>query len=225
MHPTRAENEERRKTVPGSPLTTVTTQRDEETTPNELIPRASNWTTQAWQTHCNNIDWFGDFNECCLHVSGPNWRSCKGLGWATISESGILCYSIEEEHDCCADGSVCDKGVGCCSGKCCQTDSSETVCTDGCVSPKGRGCADGTCKIPDNGSPTTGGSGPSQTDGGSPTETGGPASTGSSGTSVQRQDGGLSTGEKAGLAVSLIVGVPALILAFMQWVFPRHTIW
>ena len=170
--------------------------------------RAANWTTQAWQTHCNNIDWFGDLTECCLHRSGDGWRSCHGYGWATISGSGVLCYNLAEGYDCCEDGSVCDANLGCCDGTCCQTATSETVCKDGCISLKGLGCKAGTCAFGENKAS------PTKTAGGTAAgATGAPAT---SSTGVNGGDGGLSRSDKIALGCGIGIGLPATLAAL--WV-------
>ncbi|KAK3368840.1 hypothetical protein B0T24DRAFT_341452 [Lasiosphaeria ovina] len=196
---------------------------------------AANWTTQAWQTHGNNIDWFGDFTEICLHLSGPGWRSCHNQGWATISGSGILCYNLDEGHDCCDDGSVCDADLGCCSGTCCQTDASQTVCQDGCVSLQGRGCdkTTGSCVVGRNNDAATSGvpTGPTPTSkstgaAADPTGTTGVAPTGGAGAAgtagaAGQSDGadeGLSNSDKIALGCGIGIGLPATIAAlYMCW--------
>ncbi|ORX99478.1 hypothetical protein BCR34DRAFT_606587 [Clohesyomyces aquaticus] len=110
-----------------------------------LLRRADlNWTTQAFQTHCDNIN-YNDNSDCCSKKSGPGWMSCNGAGYASLGGSSILCYNLDANHDCCGDNSVCDVGQKCCGNTCCQTDTSVTVCEDGCISKEGRGCSLGTC--------------------------------------------------------------------------------
>ncbi|KAF1996283.1 hypothetical protein P154DRAFT_525709 [Amniculicola lignicola CBS 123094] len=115
----------------------------------ELLQRGdTNWTTQAFQTHCDNVNYL-DNTDCCTKESGPGWKSCNGAGDATFTSSSIICYNLDAGHDCCVDDSVCDEGLGCCGDTCCQNTTSITVCGDGCISKEGRGCVveygTGTC--------------------------------------------------------------------------------
>ncbi|KAM5349567.1 hypothetical protein ACJ41O_006072 [Fusarium nematophilum] len=193
-----------------------------------LVARAPNWTTQAWQVKCNNIDYFGDNNDCCKFVSGPDWKSCNNVGYAEVSRSEVLCYSLNEGHDCCDDNSVCDEDMGCCEGTCCQSDSSITVCEDGCVSLDGMGCADGTCAHGENkddsttAEPDTDETEPTGTsdDSSSSQETSAgssskPSSSGdSSGDSSSKKDGGgLSRSDKIALGCGIGIGLPSTLAA------------
>jgi len=187
----------------------------------DLIPRAAapNWTTQAWQTHCNNIDYFGDNNDCCIHVSGGAWKNCNGVGTSTSSSSGVLCYDLTTGHDCCADGSVCDTNLPCSGGTCSQTKDSVTVCEDGCVSYDGRGCKGGTCLYGvDVGSGTT--TAPSGA--ASATKTG--SAPGQTGTALTGADlggggggGGLSTSDKIAIGIGVPVGIFTILGAIIAW--------
>ncbi|KAK1756534.1 hypothetical protein QBC47DRAFT_380123 [Echria macrotheca] len=180
----------------------------------QVLTRAAapNWTTQAWQTHCNNIDYFGDNNECCLHLSGSTWKSCNGVGWSTISSSGVLCYDLTSGHDCCDDDSVCDNNLPCSGGTCSQTTTSVTVCKSGCVSYNGLGCKDGDCVHgKDVGSGTT----PTSSSGSDPAasgSSGGGTTTGSGTTPTGTEtptapaSTGLSTGDKIAIGIGVPVG-------------------
>ncbi|CZR51667.1 uncharacterized protein PAC_01544 [Phialocephala subalpina] len=110
----------------------------------DLLRRAdTNWTTQEFQTHCNNID-YTYFSDCCTAESGPGWRSCNDVGTWSLSGSTILCYNLDAGHDCGSDNTVCDSGLGCCGNSCCQNSASVTVCEDGCVLKNGLGCVAGS---------------------------------------------------------------------------------
>jgi hypothetical protein len=184
-----------------------------------LLPRAApNWTSQAWQTHCNNIDYFGDNNECCLHLSGATWKSCNGVGWATISSSGVLCYDLTAGHDCCDDDSVCDSGLPCSNGTCSQTSTSTTVCRDGCVSYNGLGCKVGTCAHGKNVGSGTPESASSTASGTAST----PGSTGTGTGAGGNGGGGLSTSDKIAIGIGVPVGVFTILGAIIAWYMCRH---
>ncbi|KAF2477105.1 uncharacterized protein BDR25DRAFT_309405 [Lindgomyces ingoldianus] len=110
----------------------------------QLLQRDTNWTTQAFQKYCDNIN-YNDFSDCCTKRSGAGWMSCNEAGAYSLSGSAVLCYNLDAGHDCCKDNSVCDNKLGCCGDTCCQNDNSITVCEDGCISKEGRGCLLGTC--------------------------------------------------------------------------------
>lgn len=193
-----------------------------------LEARAPNWTTQAWQRNCNNIDHGADNNLCCSSMSGPNWKSCNGVGWTELGGSGVLCYSLEGGHDCCDDDSVCDYGVGCCNGTCCQKSTSITVCRSGCVSLNGLGCSDGECvhgKNKATGSETGTDSIVQQTEvaqedsNDSPSKTTASSSTTtkeSSSSSTSGTHEGYSKSEKIALGVGIGFGIPTALIAIFQ---------
>ncbi|EPE28613.1 hypothetical protein GLAREA_09734 [Glarea lozoyensis ATCC 20868] len=193
----------------------------------DLAARAANWTTQAWQTHCNNIDYFGDNDQCCIHLSGPNWKSCNGVGYATISDSQVLCYDLTDKHDCCKDDSVCDTGLGCCSGTCCQTSSSTTVCRDGCVAVNGTGCKAGTCAHgadqintaePDQTSVADSETATTSSGGSKVTGTPGATTSGPQASPSPSAEGPLTRADKIALGCGIGVGLPATLVAIYMCV-------
>ncbi|KAF8864633.1 hypothetical protein BDZ45DRAFT_721606 [Acephala macrosclerotiorum] len=174
----------------------------------EILRRAdTNWTTQAFQTHCNNVD-YTYYTDCCVAKSGPSWRSCNNVGSWTLSGSTILCYNLDAGHDCCNDNSVCDSGLGCCGDSCCQNSASVTVCEDGCVSKNGLGCvagsygAAGTCAHGVSVSTASSSSSTSTSTNSSPTST----------STSSPDKPGLSTAGVIGIAVSVGCSVIGLII-------------
>ncbi|KAH8779751.1 hypothetical protein F5882DRAFT_463442 [Hyaloscypha sp. PMI_1271] len=190
---------------------------------NDILPRADlSWTTQAFQTHCNNID-YTYYSECCAAKSGSGWLSCNDVGSWSLSGSTILCYNLDAGHDCCNDNSICDTGLGCCGNTCCQNSASVTVCEDGCMSKNGLGCvagengAKGTCAHGVSvGSSSTSKAAASTTTtskaGSSSTPTPDPSTTASSPTNtVAPEKSSLSSGGIIGIAVSVGCSVIGLL--------------
>jgi len=200
----------------------------------QLQRRDTNWTTQAFQTNCDNIN-YQDFTDCCQQRSGAGWQSCNDAGSYWISGSSVLCYNLNAGHDCCSDDSVCDTNLGCCGNTCCQSSTSITVCKDGCVSKNGAGCSDGTCahgishssSSSSAGSPTitsiSGSASASSADSSATTDLFG-SSPSSSSTSSSSQDKGLSSGGIIGIAVSVSCSVLGLLFGviFKIWKWERQ---